>query len=122
VRALAVPRERLHLHPAGQRGGGQVGVGEAGVEGDHEMQPGGGAVHDRAGEVGPDRGDHRVPATAMAPAQEAKLAFQLTGFHQPGQYQLRQHRVAQVRVPLGSHEGVPVLRRREYPSDPQRRR
>jgi hypothetical protein len=47
----------MRLHASRRRGGGKVGVGELGVEGDRQVQARRGAVDDRVGEVGRDRSD-----------------------------------------------------------------
>ena len=87
--ALAVPGQRVHLHAARQRSGREVGVGEGGGEGDHQVQAGRGTVDARARKVRAHRADHRIAAAAVAPAEHPQLAFQFAGFHQLAEYQTR---------------------------------
>jgi hypothetical protein len=48
------------------------------------VQAGRGAVYPGGGEACSDRLEHHVPSATMTSAEQAQMAFQVAGLHQPG--------------------------------------
>ncbi|GAA4673659.1 hypothetical protein GCM10023347_29720 [Streptomyces chumphonensis] len=116
-----MPRQGLRLDAAHQRLRRDVRVADAAVERHQEVQPGRRAVHDRAGQMRGQRLDHHVPPPPVPSAQRPQVPFQVARLHEPGEDELRQQGVAEVRQPLGGDDVVVQVAGHQEPAHPQRR-